>query len=157
MSDLRAPSGRQEIKLPPPQPRIEPEAVPAARLEAEMAPIPLSLRQPPSSVKLLLGGAAVLGVGVAALETLNFILAQFERSAFLGLLTLGVALAGFGLIGAGVWREVRGLFGLRSVDQIRTALAAGDLEAAKPRLRAWLGELPDGLVTAGALDSVRDP
>ena len=96
-----------------PRPRIELEALPAPRLEAglpALVPVP---ERGVGTLPLVLGGVAILAVGLAALGTANFVAAQFARSVALGWLTVAVAVAGFGLIGAGVWRELRGLFGMR--------------------------------------------
>ena len=139
-----------------PEPRIELEPLPAPRL----ASTELVLVPPPrgrSSLSLVFGGVTLLALGIAALATGNFVAAQFARASGLGWLTLAVAVAGFGLIGAGIVRELRGLFGLRSVDRIRAALAGNDVPAMKRAAAHWLAELPDGAQTAGAVAALDEP
>ncbi|MBV8577985.1 MAG: DUF697 domain-containing protein, partial [Acetobacteraceae bacterium] len=146
-----------ETRELPPRPRIELEALPAPRLEPmDLVPIAEPERET-GTIPLLLGGAGVLAVGLAALGTANFVAAQFARSGILGSLTLAVALAGFGLIGAGIWREIRGLLGLRTVDKLRAELAAGEVARAQAGLRDWLAGLPEGEATAAAIDRMNDP
>jgi putative membrane protein len=141
-----------------PLPRIELEAAEAPRLEAGL---PMVLSGPPvagrGTLRLVLEGAGVLVLGFAALGSANFVLAQFERSAALGWLTLAVALGGFGLIGLGIWRELRGLFALRKVDRLRRAVAASDMDALKAAIRPWLAAQPDGPALIAALGPVTDP
>ncbi len=141
-----------------PMPRIELEEAPAARLDAGL---PAVLAAPAvadrGTLRLLLGGAGVLAAGFAALGSANFVIDQFARSATLGWLTLGVAVLGFGLIGAGVWRELRGLFALRSVDRLRAAVVASDIAALKAAIRPWLAAQPDGPALIEALAPITDP
>jgi putative membrane protein len=140
-----------------PRPRIELEPLPAPRLEpTELVPVTEPARET-GTIPLVLGGAGVLAVGLAALGTGNFVAAQFARGAVLGWLTLAVAVAGFGLIGAGIWRELRGLLGLRTVDKLRAELAAGDVAAARSGLRQWLAGLPEGNATIAAIEAMDDP
>lgn len=110
---------------------------------------------PPSGVGLAAAGAAVLVVGFAALDAGNFVAAQFARGPVLGWLTLAVAVGGFGLLGAAVWRELRGLFGLRHVDRLRAALA--DPDRLRPAALDWLASLPDGAALAEAVRATNDP
>ncbi len=143
----------------PPRPRIELEPLPAPRLEAAV-PATLAVAPPTrglGTIPLVLGGAALLVLGLSALATVNFAAAQFARSAVLGWITTAVALAGFGLIGAGIWRELRGLFGVETVDRLRAELAAPNALAARPALRRWLARLPEGQASMAALDAVDDP
>ena len=72
-------------------------------------------------------------------------------------MTLGVASAGFGLIGAGVWRELSGLFALRTVDRIRAGLNSGEPGLTVRAARDWLEELPDGAALLPALRGLNDP
>ena len=73
------------------------------RRRASTPMLPVVVSGPPGAergtLRLVLEGAGVLVLGFAALGSANFVLAQFERSAMLGWLTLAVALGGFGLIG----------------------------------------------------------
>lgn len=140
-----------------PLPRIELEDAEAPRLEANL---PMALSTPAAdrgTLRLVLEGAGVLVLGFAMLGSANFVLSQFERSAALGWLTLAVALGGFGLIGLGIWRELRGLFALRKVDRLRQAVAASDMAALKSAIRPWLSAQPDGAALIEALAPVTDP
>ena len=138
-------------------PRFEMEDIPMARLEPEPLPLAEEPRGGLGSAGLLLAGAAVLMLGLAVLSTGNFIADQFARSTQLGLMTLGVASAGFGLIGAGVWRELSGLFALRTVDRIRAGLDSGEPGLTVRAARDWLEELPDGAALLPALRGLNDP
>src|SRR6185437_1088331 len=131
--------------------------MPAPRLEAglpALVPVP---ERGVGTLSLVLGGVAILAVGLAALGTANFAAAQFARSIALGWLTVAVAVAGFGLIGAGVWRGVRGFFGIGAVGRLRGELGSADALRARPLLRRWLARLPEGEVSAGNLDALDDP
>ncbi len=137
------------------KPRFELEEGSIARLEPETLPAVIPPRAAPGSLGLAASGAAVLVAGLAALDVGNFVADQFARSAALGWTTLGISIAGFGLIGAGAWRELRGLFGLRKVDRLRAALA--DPARAQQAALAWLATLPDGETIAGAVAAANDP
>lgn len=140
-----------------PLPRIEPEDVPAPRLEADPVPAVRIPRRGVGTLSLVLTGIAVLAFGMAALETANFVAAEFVRSVALGWLTLAVAVAGFGLIAAGVWRELRGILGLRTVDRLRAALAGSDLRAARAAAAHWLAGLPEERGILSAIAAAEDP
>jgi putative membrane protein len=141
----------------PPRPRIELESLPAPRLEStELVAVTEPTRET-GTIPLVLGGVGVLALGLAALGTGNFVAAQFARGMALGWLTLAVAVAGFGLIGAGIWRELKGLLGLRTVDKLRADLAVGDVASARSELRQWLAGLPEGEATAKAIETLNDP
>lgn len=135
----------------PPRFELEPGSI--ARLEPE--PQPAAAAAAGGFGALGLAGAAVLVVGLAGLQVGNFVADQFARAALLGWATLGVAAAGFGLIGAGVWRELRGLFGLRKVDRLRAALA--DPAQVRQAALEWLEGLPEGAALAGAVAAANDP
>jgi len=109
-----------------------PTRPPAPRLdfgwEQAVAPVP-----PPrlpsrwSGLGRAAAGLVVLLLGLGALDAANFVLDQFARGTFTGLLTLGVVAAGFGLIASAAWVELRGLLSIRAVDRAREAFARGDL------------------------------
>lgn len=155
MSDPPAPHG------PPRGPRVilEEEAAPKApapRLdfgwEQAVVPVAGGAAGGPrprgwSGLGRLAAGAAVLGLGLAALDAANFVAAQFARGAALGWITLAVAVTGFGLIASAGWKELRGLAALRSVDRARAAFARGDLAAAKAEALRWAA----GVVEAAPL------
>lgn len=140
------------------RPRVEFEDFAAPRFEA----LPVPLAAPPAgspggigTASLLASGAATLAVGLAGLSTANFIASQFERGPVLGALTLAVAVAGFGLVGIAVWRELRGLFALSTVDKLARALT--DPTRAKHAALRWLDMLPDGAALRPSIAATDDP
>jgi uncharacterized membrane protein YcjF (UPF0283 family) len=137
------------------RPRFELEDQTIARLEPETLPVPLQVPTAPGGLGLAAAGVALLVVGFAALDAGNFVASQFERGPVLGWLTLGVALGGFGLLGAAAWRELSGLLGLRHVDRLRAELA--DPARAKAAALGWLADLPDGAALAEAVRATDDP
>jgi putative membrane protein len=136
-------------------PRFEREETPATRLEVAALPPPELPGRGPGTLALLASGAGVLVLGLAGLQAGNFVAAQFARGPALGWLTLAVAVSGFGLIGAGIWRELRGLLALRTVDHLRAALA--DPARTRAAARAWAEDLPDGAALLPALAALEDP
>lgn len=93
-----------------------------------------------STLSLLLAGAAVLVLGLSALDAANFVAAQFARAAWLGWLTLVIAVTGYGLIAWALSRETRALFALHAVDATRAAFARNDLPAAKRDALRWAAD-----------------
>jgi putative membrane protein len=138
-------------------PRFELEDIPMPRMEPEPLPAAQEPRGGVGSAAFLLAGVGVLGIGLAVLATGNFVADQFARGAALGWATLAVAGTGFGLLGAGVWRELSGLFALRTVDRIRAGLESGEPRRIAAAARAWLDELPDGAALLPALRALNDP
>lgn len=104
-----------------------------------------------STMALIGLGAAVLVLGFSLLEAGNFVAAQFAQAAWLGWLTLAVATAGFGLVFAAIWRELRGYLALGTVDRARAAVARGDPAALRSALAAWQAGLPEGRAKPGDL------
>ena len=96
------------------------------------------------------GGLAVLGAA-------NFVADQFTRAIWLGWVTAGVAAVGFGLAGAGVWREIRALLALEGVDRMRADLASGEASRIMEGARAWAGRVAGGEAVLPALRRVNDP
>ena len=147
--------------MPTVAPRIETETALAARLELAPEPIPLALSEPRdprwSMPALVLAGASVLVLGLAALHTGNFVAAEFTRSRLLGVLTLAVAAGGFGLILLGIGRELRGLATLHAVDRLRRDLAGPDPHARTMAARRWLERVGGGASLRPALDALNDP
>ena len=131
----------------------------APRLEPEMPELPPLLDPAPRAggAVLALGGVAVLVVGFAGLQTANFVVEQFTRSDWLGWVTLAVAGLGFGLLLAGVIRELRGLFGLSRVDRLRADLASGDGRRVHAAARRWTATMPEAGRLVPAIDAVNDP
>ena len=137
------------------RPRIEYVDADAPRLEAE--PVLLPDAPPPrtGTATLMLAGAAVLAAGFASLGAANFVADQFARAMWLGWVTAGVAAAGCGLVGAGVWRELSALRALDRVDHLRADLVSGDAHRIMRAAQAWAARVPGGL--GPALTAVNDP
>ena len=148
-------------------PRIEAETATSARLDpplldpADIAGLAGAASSPEPSPwgmpALVLSGVAILAIGLAALQTGNFVAAEFQRSRLLGWLTLLVAVLGFAMILLGIGRELRGLLRLRSVDVIRRDLAGGDAVARARAARHWLGEIEGGAALLAPLAALNDP
>ena len=138
-----------------PEPFYEIEAKPAPRLEPE--PILLTLDPAPrmTTPVLALAGVSVLAVGFAGLGAANFVVDQFARSAVLGWLTLGVAVSGFGLVGTGLFRELRALFALGHVDRLRADFRSGEAGRITDAARRWAAEIDPALLPA--LREFNDP
>ncbi len=144
----------------PNAPRVLIEDAAAPKLEApEQLAEPLTDATPPQAGggKYALAGLAVLLVGLAALQTGNFAAAQFQRAAWLGWLTVAVAVGGFGLLLAGIGRELRGLFALARVDRLRRAFASRDGIRIHAAARSWAATLPDAETLRPAIDAANDP
>jgi putative membrane protein len=136
---------------------VESEDIPAARLEAEVA-----LADPPparrwSMPALVTAGMSTLILGFAGLQTIAFVEAEYVASPILGGVASAIALAGFGLVGLGFWRELSALAALRSVDRLRAALAGNDAVARAKAARAWVSHLPEGPALLPAINAINDP
>ena len=123
---------------PPRGPRLltEESEAPAPRLdfgwEQAVAPVvPKRARRRWSALSLGAAGLAVLLLGLSALDVANFVTDQFARAAWLGWVTLAVALLGYGLIAWAFLRELRGLWTLSVVDRARAPFPRGDYIAAR--------------------------
>jgi putative membrane protein len=138
-------------------PRLEFEERAAPRLDAPPMVLPSQAPSSPGphTLTLLASGVSVLVLGFALLQTGNFVAEQFARAAWLGWLTLGVAAGGFGLVGAGIWRELRGLFALHGVDTLRGDLA--DPSRVHAAALRWVATLPEGETMRGAIAACNDP
>lgn len=130
----------------------------APRLDPAMPEASLDERPPRlGAIGQAVAGVAVLALGLSALTAANFVADQFARSAWLGWATLGVTGAGFGLIGAGVWRELRGVLALRGVDRVRADLASGDGGRIRSAALEWAGEVPQAAGVMPGLRAANDP
>ncbi len=138
-------------------PRFELENGPMERLEPAPLPAAEEPRGAAGSAVLVLVGAVVLVLGLALLSAGNFVADEFARAPALGWASLAVAGGGFGLVGAGVWREISGLMALRAVDHIRAGLESGEPRRIAAAARAWLDALPDGAALAPAGRGLNDP
>ena len=142
-----------------PAPRIETEELPASRLESALPVIELAVppRRQWGMPALVFGGASVLVLGAAGLETFELVAETFARSGLLGGAAAGVAGVGFSMIGLGFWREWAALSALRGVDRLRAALSGQDAVARARAAREWLRELPEGPALLPAVNAVNDP
>ena len=142
-----------------PAPRIETEALPAARLEppAVLVETMEPERQRWTMPALVAGGASVLILGFSAVGAFNLVADVFARSAFLGGAAAGVAGVGFSMVGLGFWREWAALSALRGVDRVRADLAGSDAVRRAQAAREWLGTLPEGPALLPAINAVNDP
>ncbi len=142
------------------EPRIELEEEPAPRLEPSLPAVVVTDNPVPprtGTAALALLGVLVLALGLAGLSVGNFVADQFARADWLGWATLGVAGAGFGLIGVGLLREVRALLALRHVDGLRDAFASGNAGRMMRAAVSWSRTVPGGATVAPALQAVNDP
>ncbi len=136
------------------KPRVileEEPVAPAQRLDfgwdiAVAAAVPPDRRW--SSLGLAGVGLSVLLLGFSLIGAGNFVAAQFAQAVWLGWVTLTVAVAGFGLVFAGIGREVRGYLALGTVDTVRAAHARGDVVALRGALQDWQARLPEGRTRA---------
>ncbi len=140
------------------------EAAPRLDFQWEQAVVPVAAPQPRgrwSGLGRAAAGAAVLGLGLAALDAANFVVDQFGRGPVQGWATLGVVGVGFGLLAGGAWRELRSLAALRAVDRARAAFARQDLETARAEALRWAGgvaeaaSLQPALRQAGSSEDLR--
>jgi putative membrane protein len=141
------------------EPRLLVEDATGPRLDPLM-PVAEAAGDPPpraSGLMLALAGVAVLAIGLAALQTGDFVAAQFDRAAWLGWLTLAIAILGFGLLLAAIWREVSGLFALGRVDRLRNAMASGDAHRIHAAARSWVATLPEAATLMPAINAANDP
>ncbi|WP_025286444.1 DUF697 domain-containing protein [Granulibacter bethesdensis] len=136
-------------------PRVETDHLPAERLEQALPSIPLNPGPALGTLTLMASGAGLLGVGFVALLAVGFVMDQFARSAWLGGISLAVSLAGFGLLGAGFWRETRGLLALKAVDQERAAILGQDVEAARKAARRWSRHARHGTEVLPAIEEAK--
>ncbi|MDO9503621.1 DUF697 domain-containing protein [Falsiroseomonas sp.] len=145
-------------------PRIltEEAGAPAPRLDfgwdQAVAPVavPPAARGRWSAVGLAAAGIAVLLLGLSAIDVGGYVADQFTRAPWLGWLTLGVAVAGYGLIAAAFLRELRGLAGLGTVERGRAAVARGDFAASRAALLDWAARVPEAQPMLPALRKAPD-
>jgi putative membrane protein len=145
---------------------MDTQVEPFLLLETDIAPRlePLPAVLPPTSAPTrarrmppALLGAAVLAFGFPALWAAWLVGTLFERSAWVGWAGLALALVGFGLVGAGIGRELRGLAALRRVDRLRAELASGEAERVMTAARRWIEALPQHTALLPALTAAGSP
>lgn len=133
---------------------LEPEVAPRLEAAPVMLPTVAAVRW---RLPLAFWGAGVLAVGIPALWAVWLISALFDRWGVLGWVGLAIVLAGFGLIGAGIGRELRGLAALRRVDRLRAELASGEMETVTRAARRWMEALPQHAGILPALAAADTP
>ncbi len=140
------------------QPYIEYVDQPPPR-QAEEPVLALALEAPPrwTTPRLIFSGVALLLIGFAALATINFVADQFVRTPWLGWFTAAIALLGFCLVAAGIWRELRALFTFTRVDRIRADLRSGEAARIMAAAQAWSIQVPAGESLQPALRALNDP
>ena len=147
--------------MTPLPPRLEVVDPDAGRLVPEAAETPEIARDvPPAGVptaRLLLGGAAVLAIGLPAVAAVGLIADQFGRAAWLGWGTLAVCALGFGLLVAAILGELRALRALGRVDRLRADLASADAAQRMDAAKAWAGRVGVSAALREALARVNDP
>lgn len=138
-------------------PRFEREDQAIDRLEPAPPPPPIAPVAAGGSrtLTLIASGAAVLVLEGAVVWAGGLVASQFAQSAALGWASLTGAVAGFGLIGAGIWRELRGLFALGTVDRLRAELA--DPSTRQRAALRWLDTQPEGETLREAVRAINDP
>jgi putative membrane protein len=144
-------------------PRIltEEDAPPAPRLDFgwEQSVAPAAPPRPQrrwSALTIAASGVAVLILGLSALDAANFVAEQFDRATWLGVVTLGVVVGGYGLIAWAGLRELRGLWSLNAVDRARAAFARGDYVTAREETLAWAARTPAAALMIPALRGAND-
>ena len=143
---------------PEPFLQIEPTASPRLEFLPEMVVSDAqAVPAPPGGAGPVLLGALVLVIGLGAVGAVGFIADQFARGPVIGWAAVAVAVAGFGLVAAGVRRELRGLFALRAVDRLRVGLASEDAATVRRAARDWLSLVPDPPDIGGALAALDEP
>ena len=157
MGDEVAAARSTEVAVVRPAPRIEVEGARSERLEAAEAAVPVARPERWGMPALALSGLSVLALGFAGLWTANVVADEFARGDVLGWVTLGVAAVGFGLLLAGVARELSGLLALRTVDRLRRDLAGDDAVRRARAALEWATGLPEGEALAPALRGANDP
>jgi putative membrane protein len=133
---------------------LEPQVAP--RLEA-IPPIlptaePVRWTRAPALV-----GAIILGLGIPMLWAAWLVSALLDRSGAVGWTGVVVLLAGFGLIGVSISRELSGLAALRRVDKLRAELASGETGRVDKAARRWLEALPQNAAVLPALAAADTP
>jgi putative membrane protein len=136
-------------------------ALPPARLdfgweESVAAAAPPRPQRRWSALTIAASGLAVLLLGLSALDAANFVADQFARATWLGVVTLAVVLAGYGLIAWAMLRELRGLWSLNAVDRARVAFARGDYVTARAETLAWAARTPAAAPMVPALRGAND-
>ena len=141
-----------------PEPFLFLEADEAPRLEAVALTLSTPTRAGWQRSPALIG-VLIISVSFPVLWGWWLVSALFERWSALGWVGLAALLTGFGLIGLGIGRELRGLSALRRVDQLRAEFASGEAERIQLAARRWLEGLPQysGLMPALAVAGTPEP
>ncbi|MBV9249152.1 MAG: DUF697 domain-containing protein [Acetobacteraceae bacterium] len=142
-----------------PEPFLVLEAEEAPRLEAVAPNLPTPARfgrqWSPAPI-----GVLILCIGFPALWSCSLLGTLFDRWYALGWAGLAMLLAGLGMIGLGIGRELRGLSALGRVDRLRAEFASGEAERVERAAQLWLERLPQhsrllpALAAAGTPEAV---
>jgi len=117
---------------------------------------PRAARAGNSAVHVGLVALLVLIAGTSGLELANFVAAQFERSVWLGSLSLTVIVPACSALIWSILREWRGYLALTSIEQLRKGLSDQDLAVVRANARIWLTRIHASAETRKGVDSALD-
>jgi putative membrane protein len=130
---------------------------PAERIDHgwdEIVKAPPEERRGVGQIALVMGGLAILIVGLMAVESLAYVVALWERAPWLGMIGAGVVALALLLLLWALWREVASLMRIRSAERWQKALDpnATDVRAARAAALGFLASVKD---EAGPLSDAR--
>ncbi len=144
----------------PPFRRVDIRPLASPRLEfmseADLAD-DVSIDVPFGGVLTTLLGLSVIVVGIGAIGATGFVADQFARGPIFGWTAIAVAVIGFSLIAVGIRREMRGLFALHMVDQLRVELASAEPKRVRQAAHNWIALLPNAPKIDQAIDVLESP
>lgn len=117
---------------------------------------PRTARAGSSALYVGLVALLVLIAGTSALELANFVTAQFERSAWLGALTLGIIVPACGALVWSIVREWRGYLSLATIEQLRKGLSDQDIAVVRANAKVWLNRIQASAETRKGVDAAPD-
>jgi putative membrane protein len=98
----------------------------------------------------------VLITGIASLELANFVAAQFDRSIWLGSLSIAIIIPASSVLVWSILREWRSYYALAQVERLRKGLASQDLAVARTYAREWLTIIGAPAETRKGVDAAPD-
>lgn len=119
-----------------------------------LAPTPV--RPGNSAFHIGVAALVVLIAGVASLEVLNFAVAQFERSVWLGSLSIAIIVPAASVLGWSILREWRGYSALAATEGLRAGLASQDPAKVRANAKRWLTMIGASADTRKSVDSAPD-